>query len=217
MDQPKTRILAAASRLFLRGGAAALSVRAIAAEAELSTIGIYSHFQGKQGILDALYIEGFERVAEAMRVSSETHTPREAVRTACQNYLQSADAYQAHYQLIFGQADSSYQPSKQAQDVGRKAFEVLTDLVARLLPDTASKQARHDAAMQIWSVLHGFVGLRQHAVARLVDMRHWQNRALNTRRQHTGRKAAAAETASDSRQSPPLKRTPRAACGQREN
>ena len=180
MDEPKARILSAASRLFLDGGIAALSVRAIAAEADLSTIGIYSHFQGKQGILDALYIEGFERVAQAMQVPPDIDSPREAVRLACENYLRSAEDYQAHYQLIFGQADSRYQPSKQAKDAGRAAFEILTALTARLLPDTASRQARHDAAIQIWSVVHGFVGLSHHAVAGLVDMRHWRTRALNT-------------------------------------
>ncbi|MEM6604761.1 MAG: TetR family transcriptional regulator, partial [Pseudomonadota bacterium] len=55
----KERILLAASKLLASGGLASLSVRAIATEAGLSTIAIYSHFQGKQGVLDALYIEGF--------------------------------------------------------------------------------------------------------------------------------------------------------------
>ena len=58
----KGRILAAASELFLEGGVRALSVRAMANRAGVSTIGIYSHFNGKQGILDALYIEGFEHI-----------------------------------------------------------------------------------------------------------------------------------------------------------
>ena len=62
----RTKILNAASELFLEGGGDALSVRAISKRAGLSTIGIYSHFQGKQGILDALYIEGFNHVREAM-------------------------------------------------------------------------------------------------------------------------------------------------------
>ena len=56
MKNSKERILLAASKLFLNGGISALSVRAIARESNLSTIGIYSHFNGKQGILDALYI-----------------------------------------------------------------------------------------------------------------------------------------------------------------
>ena len=66
MSQTRERILHAAGELFLEGGLQALSVRAIAARAGLSTIGIYSHFDGKQGILDALYIEGFERLYRSM-------------------------------------------------------------------------------------------------------------------------------------------------------
>ena len=62
----KANILRSATELFLDGGVRALSVRAIAARAGVSTMGIYSHFQGKQGILDALYIEGFELVSAAM-------------------------------------------------------------------------------------------------------------------------------------------------------
>ena len=56
MSNNKEKILEAASVLFLKGGSAALSVRAIAKAAGVSTIGIYSYFEGKQGILDVLYI-----------------------------------------------------------------------------------------------------------------------------------------------------------------
>jgi len=66
MNDARKNILAAASSLFLKGGVPSLSVRAIAREAGISTIGIYSHFNGKQGILDALYIEGFNLVYDAM-------------------------------------------------------------------------------------------------------------------------------------------------------
>jgi len=185
LDTPKANILAAASTLFLEGGMDALSVRAIAARAGTSTIGIYSHFQGKQGILDALYIEGFERVAKAMDVLPGDSGPnldadelRTAVLRACRNYLDSAEQYQAHYRLIFGHADTRYRPSEDARKVGARAFRVLETLVARLLPADASKTQRLDAAMQVWSVVHGFVDLRQHAVAELVDMRQWRARAM---------------------------------------
>lgn len=182
MDDSKTNILNAASALFLEGGIAALNVRAIAARAGISTIGIYSHFQGKQGILDALYIAGFQRVAQAMDIPDAARAPAAAVLQACQNYLETAQQYAAHYQLIFGDRDSGYEPSDDAKLVGAMAFKVLTDLVANLLPSGASKAVRHDAAIQVWSVVHGFVGLRQHAVAQLVDMRRWKARALATLR-----------------------------------
>jgi len=183
MDDPKRNILNAASSMFLDGGASALNVRAIASRAGISTIGIYSHFQGKQGILDALYIEGFQRVAKAMDVIAAGADPsladsRLAVLKACRNYLDSAEQFEAHYRLIFDNAERGYEPSREAKAVGAQAFKVLNDLVAHLLPAAASKAKRHDAAMQVWSVVHGFVGLKHHAVAQLVDMRHWRARAM---------------------------------------
>lgn len=178
MQDSKDRILAAASELFLAGGARALSVRAIAQRAGVSTIGIYSHFQGKQGILDSLYIEGFEKVTAAIDVWKPGDSPRDAVLLACRNYLDTADAFSGHYQLIFGGPDPAYEPSDAAKEVGARAFATLTRLVGRLLPGSPALADKQDAAIQVWSVVHGFVGLRHHPVSQLADMRHWKQRAL---------------------------------------
>ena len=180
MNNPKTKILKASSALFLKGGVAALNVRAIATRAGISTIGIYSHFQGKQGILDALYIEGFQRVSQAMDVTKPGSDPKAAVLQACRNYLDCAEKFEAHYRLIFGQPDDDYSPSPAARDVAAAAFNDLTNLVAALLPLTASSAQRQDAAIQLWSVIHGFVCLKQHTIAKTVNMRHWKARALTT-------------------------------------
>ncbi|MBA3595735.1 MAG: TetR/AcrR family transcriptional regulator [Polaromonas sp.] len=176
MDDAKSRILTAATELFLEGGYDALSVRAIATRAELSTIGIYNHFQGKQGILDALYAEGYERVAQGMDVQDPD--PRAALLHACRNYLDIAERYPAHYDLIYGKSDSTYTPSSQASAVAARAFSGLLALIARLVPAGTSDAARLDAALQIWSVIHGFVSLRRHVIAQVVSMDHWRDRAL---------------------------------------
>ncbi len=176
MDDAKTRILAAASELFLEGGYDALSVRAIAARAELSTIGIYNHFKGKQGILDALYTEGVERVARAMDVQDPD--PKAAMLQACRNYLDIAERYPAHYDLIYGKSDSAYTPSPEASALAVQAFGGVHALIARLVPPGTGDAARLDAAMQVWSVIHGFVSLRRHVIARVVPMDHWRERAL---------------------------------------
>lgn len=180
MENPKTKILKASSELFLTGGARALNVRAIATRAGVSTIGIYSHFKGKQGILDALYIEGFQRVSKAMDVNKPGQKPKAAVLEACRNYLDSAEKFEAHYLLIFGRPDDDYQPSAEASFVAAVAFKDLTRLVAALLPGAASLTQKQDAALQIWSVIHGFVCLKQHTIAKMVNMRQWKRRALTT-------------------------------------
>ena len=103
MSDAKSTIMQAASKLFLEGGYKALSVRAIAKEAGVSTIGIYSHFDGKQGILDALYIEGFEQVEATTRLPEGVRDRDAAIETVVRQYLRSVRAHEAHYRLIFGE------------------------------------------------------------------------------------------------------------------
>lgn len=178
MNESKRNILKAASELFLEGGTAALSVRAIAGRAGISTIGIYSHFQGKQGILDALYIEGFTAVIQALAVDDLAADSRERVLLASQRYLETAETYEPHYGLIFGKLDDSYQPSDEARAVAAAGFARLTEVVGGLLAAGASASAKRDVALQVWALIHGFVGLKNHAVGELVDMRCWKERAM---------------------------------------
>jgi len=174
----KTRILEAASELFLHGGTKALSVRAIAAGAGLSTIGIYSHFQGKQGILDSLYTEAYGFVSDAMEVETEGVSPREAVLRAARNYLDNAERHEAHYRLIFGEGAGTFEPSPEARRAGAQAFQRLQDLAALLLPESATDDECQEAALQIWSLIHGWTSLRHHAVAQVVDMTTATERAM---------------------------------------
>jgi AcrR family transcriptional regulator len=180
MRTNKEKILDAASMLFLRGGSAALSVRAIAKAAGVSTIGIYSHFEGKQGILDALYIEGFEAVDRAMSVLEPGLSPVDAILRAASNYLDLAESRPAHYNLIFGESDSSYVPGSDARLAGAAAFNKNVALAANLLPDSVSRHDQEFAAMKVWSVLHGAVALAHHAVVEIVDMADWREQVLDT-------------------------------------
>jgi AcrR family transcriptional regulator len=179
MTDTKTKILDAASDLFLKGGIQALSVRAISKQAGLSTIGIYSHFQGKQGILDALYIEGFQMVADAMDVFDLEKDPRKAVILATNRYLEIADQHEAHYRLIFGESNTSYSPSEEAQLVGAKAFARLTKVVSGILPKTVSLTQKQTSAMEVWALVHGFSSLHHHAIAEMIEMTNWKLRVAD--------------------------------------
>jgi len=180
MSDSKMKILEAASEIFLEGGISALSVRAIAARAGISTIGIYSYFKGKQGILDALYIEGFEKISAAMNVAAIVENPRDAVLRASLNYLRTVEQFKAHNRLIFGEIDKSFTPSVSAQAAGAKAFEQLVTLVSILLPKDARLAEKQKLALGIWAVVHGFTGLRQHAVAEIVNVDDWEEMIINS-------------------------------------
>jgi AcrR family transcriptional regulator len=173
MSDSKTRILTAASELFAENGASGLSVRAISGRAGLSTIGIYNHFNGKQGILDAIYVEGFEMVMRAIDVDLNRQSPRDAVLEGLSNYITLAAQHRGHYQLIFGRGDPSYTPSSAAIAVGEEAFNRLTALVARAIPAHLNGREKREAALQLWALSHGYVSLQDHEATELIPNSAW--------------------------------------------
>ena len=174
----RTKILNAASELFLKGGGDALSVRAISKHAGLSTIGIYSHFQGKQGILDALYIEGFNLVRDAMNVIPDGKANKEQVLEACLGYLNVGEKYEAHYRLIFGESDAGYQPSIEAIAARDSAFSKLVRVAGSYLPDGATIEERRQIALDIWAIVHGYVSISHHMVFTDDIKLDWKSMAL---------------------------------------
>lgn len=177
MSDAKTTIMQAASKLFLEGGYKALSVRAIAKEAGVSTIGIYSHFDGKQGILDALYIEGFEQVEATTRLPEGVTERDAAIETVVRQYLRSVRAHEAHYRLIFGEQSPDFSPSDEARQAGTQAFASLLERSADFLPDHSADDVRK-AALEIWALIHGFVSLRQHVTALKTEQTDWEDQVV---------------------------------------
>jgi AcrR family transcriptional regulator len=184
MSVAKDTILQAASQLFLEGGTSALSVRAISKRAGVSTIGIYSHFKGKQGILDELYIEGFEKVFSAMNILDTTAPPREVILQGVRGYLKVADQYEAHYRLIFGESDAGYSPSEEARAMSAQAFKKLVDISSLILPKDTPVTKKQRIALEIWAFVHGYVSLKHHAISTLISPNEWNSLALSALATH---------------------------------
>jgi AcrR family transcriptional regulator len=178
MTTNKDKILQAATTLLLEKGLAGMSVRAIANLAGVSTIGIYSHFQGKQGILDALYIEGYQYVGEAMLTAVKIDDPRAAAIEGARLYLEVAKSHEAIYRLIFGEVDFDYEPGREARAAALEAFSYLVNISARLLPASASLTEKQSIALRIWALVHGYVSLQHHAVRDVVVIDDWNRQAL---------------------------------------
>ena len=179
MNETKYKLLKATSEIFIEDGIKGLSARSVAKRAGMSTIGIYSNFNGMQGLLDALYIEGFEKVTVAMDVSVEQLGIQGAIVKAINNYLEFAENYDAHYRLIYGIRDSNYNPSPEARKVGAQAFAKLTKLVSLMLPNDALLAEKQNLAMQFWAMSHGFVSLHNHPVTDMVPMQDWKQKAID--------------------------------------
>lgn len=142
-----------------------MSVRAIAKRAGMSTIGIYSHFNGKQGVLDTLYIDGFNKVYDAMNIQLEGETGVEHVLRCCDSYLSVAFENEAHYRLIFGESGTEYQPSKEAREAAKRAFKKLVSNTENYINSQGLSKDRLQGALDLWAVMHGYVSISHHAMA----------------------------------------------------
>src|ERR1700735_3286297 len=58
-------LLAAAEAVLVGDGPGGLTVRAVAAEAGIAPMGVYNRLGGKDGLVDALLIKGFDRLRVA--------------------------------------------------------------------------------------------------------------------------------------------------------
>ena len=59
-------LLTSAADILETEGPDGLSVRRIAAAANVAPMGVYNHFESKFGIVEALFIQGFERLGQAL-------------------------------------------------------------------------------------------------------------------------------------------------------
>ena len=157
-DQSKA-ILEAASRILSADGADALTVRRIAAEAGCSTMGLYSRFGGKEGVVDELYVEGFRQLCDGMSAMPKTDDPVADLRSCARCYRQTALTNATHYMVMFGGAVPGFVPTKSSRVVAHGAFERLTASVQRCIDAGAFKGDAAEIAEVWWGSMHGLVML----------------------------------------------------------
>src|ERR1700719_948158 len=64
-------LVAAADAVLVRDGPGGVTVRAVAAQAGIAPMGVYNRLGGKDGLVDALLINGFDRLPAALAEGDE--------------------------------------------------------------------------------------------------------------------------------------------------
>jgi AcrR family transcriptional regulator len=153
-------LLAAATDLLETEGPDSLSVRKIAAAAGVAPMGVYNHFESKFGIVEALFVMGFERLRAAMTSVDEIEDAYEALRECGRRYRALALANPMVYQIMFLRAVPGFEPSEQAIEVAVQAFGSLVNAVKRAMDTGVIAEAPlTDTAQIIWANVHGWVSL----------------------------------------------------------
>jgi AcrR family transcriptional regulator len=153
-EEVSAALLHAAEAVLDRDGTAGVTVRAVAAEAAVSPMGVYTRFDNKDGLLNALAIRAFDDLAGAIEVPAEVE-PRERLRLACRGYRDFALAHPARYSLIFSTGSPAADPASSATERGREVFAVLVAMVSAAVGESTVDPV--EAGQAMWNAMHGAV------------------------------------------------------------
>ncbi len=151
-------LLDAAEQILTEQGAPALTVRKVATAAGVAPMGVYNRFDGKQGLLEALFIKGFNLLRDYMN-EADGPDARARLRSSSQKYRAFALTHPEHYRLMFEHMHE-VQPSEAALNTAYASFDQLVALVS----DVRSQGpfglgTATDVAQQWWNAIHGAVSL----------------------------------------------------------
>jgi AcrR family transcriptional regulator len=146
-------LLNAALGVLDSNGERGLTVRAVAAEAKVAPMGVYNHFDGKDGLLNALVTEGFSQL-RAMITGVVDVDPDVRLNRAGHTYRAFAHKSPTLYRLMFS---GQYAP---AGDVGEAALGALTEIIRYgQAAGTIRAGEPLDLTLQVWACVHGAVSL----------------------------------------------------------
>jgi AcrR family transcriptional regulator len=165
----RRQLIEAAEAVLVRDGSGALTVRAVACEAAVAPMGVYNRFGGKDGLVDALLIRGFDRL-RAVVESCDDADAGERLHSSGLRYREFALANRNFYALMFESAGSRGLGRPEVREHTGAAFGALVQLV-ELAAATGEIFAPCPAlvAQQIWSSAHGAVALELRGLALTSD------------------------------------------------
>lgn len=163
----RTAILDTATRLLVAHGVGALTVRRIAAEVGCSTKVIYTMFGGKDGLVEALWQEGFARLSRHLARVPEDPDPVAYLEALGWAYREYALAEPEYYRVMFQDAIPGFVPGPEsvACSKGSLAFAV-RGAAACMAAGRIPQGDPAEIADVLWMALHGAVSLE---LARMVE------------------------------------------------
>ncbi len=185
----RAEIKATARAHMARDGAAALSLRAVAAEMGLSSAAIYYYYPNRDGLITDMIVDAYRALRAALEAAREAHASApiaEQTMAALLAYRAWAIANPAEYALLFGTPIPGYVgPTEITAPEVQATLTVIGELLAEAeqagqlsldlsrLPESVSgfvggwiealgprpSPAVLVATLRIWSAAHGLVGL----------------------------------------------------------
>jgi AcrR family transcriptional regulator len=152
-------LVAAADAVLVRDGPGGVTVRAVAAQAGIAPMGVYNRLGGKDGLVDALLIRGFDRLRSAL-AEGDDPDQLERLRSCGLRYRRFAFENRHYYAVMFEAAIPHQFGSPEVAEHAAAAFgELVRNVEMAAAAGGIVAPDPREVAQQIWSSVHGAVAL----------------------------------------------------------
>jgi AcrR family transcriptional regulator len=156
----RATVLETAGAILAKEGPAGLTMRRLAAALGCTTTVLYTMFASKQGLIDAMYREGFDRLTARMRAIPRDAPPAERLRLSGLAYRENALSSPQLYQLTFGAAAPEHTPGPEARRAAEDSLEPLIEIVQACIDaGLFRRQDPRFIAQVLTAAAHGAVSL----------------------------------------------------------
>jgi AcrR family transcriptional regulator len=141
-----------------------LSVRAVTARASVSPNALYLHFAGKEELLSAVIIAGYQELRAFLRASLPADaSPVEQLRAFALAYLDFAAQRPGIYRVLFMTKirEGVPMPAPGAAVGQDEGVDTFNDLLAIVTACGGDGRDPFTQAAEFWAGLHGYAALRQ--------------------------------------------------------
>lgn len=160
MSEPpiRSRILDEARDLFVAQGAAAVTMRGVAARVGVTPMALYRYFASREDLLAALVAQGHATFLRYLSRALHEKTPLARLAGAGEQYLRFGLEHPQSYAVMFMERDVPVGRATEGEEVATFRF-----LVDRIRDCAAAGDLRvtdaEEAALVVWAHVHGLVSL----------------------------------------------------------
>jgi AcrR family transcriptional regulator len=143
-DRTATEIVDAAWRVAAARGLAGFTLRDVANEVGMRPPSLYSYFDSKAAIYDAMFIEGNHALLDLQHQWAVTHPV--SIHETARSFVAFCTTNPTRYQLLFQRTIPGWEPSQAAYATAREVY----DFMLLRLADLGIEEPRH---IDLWTAL----------------------------------------------------------------
>ena len=166
-DATRAEIVEAAWEMAREGGLASLSLRDLARRVGMSAPSVYSYFESKNAIYDAMFAQGAQAHLAYAEGRLRTGDPLEELQAGMRGFVQFCTEDPVRYQLLFQRTIPGFEPTPETYAISVDALELVRghlteigltdpkalDLLTAIGNGLADQQISNDPGGDRWSRL----------------------------------------------------------------